>query len=418
VLRVGLTGGIACGKSHVLEQLARAGLHVLDLDRVAHRLMAAGGAANQDVARAFGTEVLAADGGVDRKALGAIVFSDAGARARLGAIVHPRVRQEEARFAASFADEPAAVVVTDAALLVEAGVHLRFDRLVVVHCAEDEQLRRLMARDGLTEPAARARIAAQMPVTEKRRFAHFLVDTAGALGETARAAEELAGELQRLAAAPRSPALVAVDAALGSLAHGPASGPRGLHPGALIHECVAAGGIELPGLAALLEPPAPGPWYRAAEPGQDGPGPEALAAPLALWAVSRGSDDEALAAAAASLARLTHLAPEAVAGACLAALAVGAWLRSGGAPADPESLLEQQLARAQGWGGAPAPGFVREAVMPAARAGRDVSAARAEAKHRGGSADLAGTLSGIGAGARPEQVPLRLLSDVLALLGR
>ena len=355
MLRVGLTGGIACGKSHVVEQLVGAGLHVLDLDRVAHRLMDAGGALTQEVARVFGPQVLAPDGGIDRKVLGAIVFGDATARARLDAIAHPLVRQEEARLAASFAEESEAVVVTDAALLVEAGLHLRFDRLVVVHCSEEDQLRRLMARDGLSAPAARARIAAQMPVGEKRRFAHFLVDTQGALEETRQAATELAADLKRLGRQPRPPAQVSLEAAVGSLAHGPQVGPRGLEPGSLLRECVLTGGIDLARLATLLAPPAQGPWYRAAQPGQAGPGPESLAAPLALWSVSRGSDDETLAAAAASLARLTHLEAEAVSGACFAALAAGAWLRSGGVPPDHEISLAQRAAAAERWGGAPVP---------------------------------------------------------------
>jgi len=137
---VGLTGGIACGKSHVLGRLAGHGLHTLDLDAVARDVTAPGSPALQEISGAFGDGVLGPDGSMDRAALAAVVFADASARARLNAIVHPRVRAEEARRAAELAGRGAAVMVTDAALLVEAGVHLRFDRLVVVHCELGQQL--------------------------------------------------------------------------------------------------------------------------------------------------------------------------------------------------------------------------------------------------------------------------------------
>jgi dephospho-CoA kinase len=166
VLRIGLTGGIACGKSRVRRRLATAGFGTLDLDAVAHEMIAPGGPAYADVVSAFGAGILASDGTVDRKALGSRVFADAAARAELNALVHPRVRDEEARRAAAHAAAGGRVFVTDAALLVEAGLHLRFDRLVVVDCDGGEQLRRLIARDRLDEAAARGRIAAPMPAAE------------------------------------------------------------------------------------------------------------------------------------------------------------------------------------------------------------------------------------------------------------
>ena len=143
MLRVGLTGGIASGKSRVLERFAAAGFVTLDLDRVAHDVMAPGGAAHAAVLAAFGRGVRAADGSIDRKKLGPIVFGDAEARERLNAIVHPCVRDEEARRLAAVPARAGAVSVSDAALLVESGGHLRYDRLVVVWCSPEEQLRRL-----------------------------------------------------------------------------------------------------------------------------------------------------------------------------------------------------------------------------------------------------------------------------------
>ena len=184
MLRVGLTGGIACGKSHVLRRLAARGFPTLDLDQASRDVVAPGEPALAAIAEAFGRRVLGPNGALDRAALGAIVFADAGARARLNAIVHPRVRAAEAAWAAARAAAGASVAVTDAALIVETGAHLRFDRVVVVHCDPVEQLARLRARDGLDEAAARARVAAQMPVAEKRLFGHFEVDTSGAVTET------------------------------------------------------------------------------------------------------------------------------------------------------------------------------------------------------------------------------------------
>jgi dephospho-CoA kinase len=128
MLRVGLTGGIACGKSHVSRRLASHGLHVLDLDAVAHAITAPGGTAYDDVVRVFGRGIVGADGAIDRKALGARVFADPEALGRLNALVHPRVRDEESRRAGELAGTEA-VLVTDAALLVESGMHTRFDRL-------------------------------------------------------------------------------------------------------------------------------------------------------------------------------------------------------------------------------------------------------------------------------------------------
>ena len=193
--------------------------------------------------------------------------------------------------------------MSDAALLVEAGVHLRFDRLVVVHCAPEEQRRRLMARDGIDEGAARARIEAQMPIEEKRRFAHLEVDTSGSLADTEAAADVLAGVLLTEAAGPR-PTLDLDRGGLSAPWLTPGRrGPRGLGPPPFLEAASRSGGLEMPALAARLQPPGGGPWYRVARGDEAEPWPEALAAPLAVWTVARGADEEWLAGAAASLAR-------------------------------------------------------------------------------------------------------------------
>lgn len=352
MLRVGLTGGIACGKSHVLARLSAAGFRCLDLDRIAHQAMAPGGSAYAEVVAAFGREMLAPDGSIDRKALGALVFADAAARGSLNAIVHPKVRAEEARQARQGGDAPA-IVVSDAALLVETGAHLRFDRLVVVHCDEAEQLRRLMDRDGVGEGAARARIAAQMPVADKRRFAHHEIDSSGTREESAAAADRLAEELKATAAGLRPRAPVPLERALGALVHGPRAGARGLDASRLFAEILNAGGIDLERLARLLDPPHPGVWYRAARHPEKGPGPETLAVPLVLWALARGGPDPAFTvAAAASVARLTHDAAPAIADACLQALLVQDVIVDGRVPVELQRRAREAASLATRWSGA------------------------------------------------------------------
>src|SRR5436309_9756538 len=202
--------------------------------------MAPGGAAHDDVVRAFGPAILGPDGAIDRKRLGDLVFVDAGARARLDSLVHPRVREEEARWAAAADRGPGTVLVTDAALLVEAGVHLRFHRMVVVHCPPELQKRRLRERDGLDAAAAEARLAAQMPIGEKRRFAHFEVDTSASFADTDRQADAPAGTLRDLARTAPAPVPVPLDRAAACLLFGPAEGPRGLDPVRVVAEIAAA----------------------------------------------------------------------------------------------------------------------------------------------------------------------------------
>ncbi len=351
MLRVGLTGGIASGKSRVLEHFAAAGFVTLDLDRVAHDVMAPGGTAHAAVLAAFGPSVRAEDGSIDRKKLGPIVFGDAKARERLNAIVHPRVRDEEAQRLAAAPHRAGAVSVSDAALLVESGGHLRYDRLVVAWCSPEEQLRRLCSRDALSEAAARTRIAAQMPSDEKRRFAHFEVDTGASIDETAARALGLAHELGELARtrAPKDPLTRERSEAV--LANSLGRGPRGLDPLQLLDRLAGEAHLEMSVLAALLEPPADGPWHGAARAAGEAPGPELLAAPLAFFcAARRGFDREFLAAAAASLARLTHRAPQAIATAVLAALVASDLLEGAQAV---ETAIEQARVAAERWGGAP-----------------------------------------------------------------
>jgi dephospho-CoA kinase len=414
MLRVGLTGGIACGKSRVLLRFAAGGLATLDLDVVAHAVMAPGGSAYDDVVGAFGPAVVAPDGTIDREALGKLVFGDPDARARLDTLVHPRVRAAEAERAARLEAEGHEVLVSDAALLVEAGVHLRFDRLVVVHCPEEEQKRRLMARDGISAEAAEARIEAQMPIGEKRRFAHLEIDTSGSLTETDAAADVLADALRTRSTREDPASPVPRERALGALVHGGARGPRGLDPGALLEAAVEGGGLEMPALARRLRPPGAAPWYRVGRPGEGEPWPEALAAALALWALARGADEEWLLGATASLARLTHDDDGAVAGACLAAL-VARSVASSGRLQPLEGRSGEAESRAHRWGGAnPAP-RVRRAVEAALAHPEDPGAAQAAAEAAQGEPGLAGALVGMAMGVAPGDADaelVRLLADI------
>jgi dephospho-CoA kinase len=207
ILRVGLTGGIASGKSTVARLFADLGADVSDADAVAHRLMEPGGEAHLLVEREFGPEVVRPDGSIDRSALGRIVFAAPERRARLEAILHPLIRAEEAAHVARLAAGGVPrIAVVNAALLVETGFWRDYDRLVVVHCPAEVQVERLMRRDGLPHDAALARIAAQMPTAAKLKVAHYAIDTGGSVDDTEARAREvfrhLSSELEVLVDGP------------------------------------------------------------------------------------------------------------------------------------------------------------------------------------------------------------------------
>jgi dephospho-CoA kinase len=188
MLRVGLTGGLASGKSTVAAFFRGLGAFHVDADRIAHELLAPGGGAEREVAARFGAGILGAGGAIDRKALASIVFSDPRALADLNAIVHPRVRDEIGRRLAEHAagGSVAPVALVDAALLVESGIDRDLDALIVVACDVETQVARAVARGGLTEAEARARIAAQMPLERKLAAADHVIDNGSSLGETER----------------------------------------------------------------------------------------------------------------------------------------------------------------------------------------------------------------------------------------
>jgi len=211
MLRVGLTGGIATGKTTVAAILRKLGCHMLDADKIAHHLIEPGAAAYEDVVREFGRGILTADGRVDRKKLGAIVFADPARLARLNAIVHPRVLETQDReLEALERGDSYAIAVVEAALLIEAGYAPKLDCLVVTWCTPEQQLERLTRQDadgvagrGLTLEQARQRIAAQMPIEEKRRMADEVIDCSGSLEHTREQVIALVDKLKRMEAEHR-----------------------------------------------------------------------------------------------------------------------------------------------------------------------------------------------------------------------
>ncbi|HTP30780.1 MAG TPA: dephospho-CoA kinase [Candidatus Acidoferrales bacterium] len=187
MLRVGLTGGLACGKSFVGEALAGMGCLLVQADELGHEVLAPGGEAYEGVVTEFGQGILAGDGAIDRRALAACVFGQPDRLERLNSLVHPAViRREEDRIAAFAARHPDGIAVVEAAILIETGSYKRFDKLILVTCSEDQQLERALRRPGAVAADVRARLSRQMPVAEKRKFADFVIDTSGEKEDTLR----------------------------------------------------------------------------------------------------------------------------------------------------------------------------------------------------------------------------------------
>lgn len=184
MLRVALTGGIATGKSYVAKQLVARGIPVIDADRLAHGVMAAGTEATATILGRFGSTIAADDGSIDRAKLGPIVFGDPSARRDLEQIVHPAVYRAIAAAVRGFElSGDAKIVVVDIPLLFETGHEQQFDRVIVTTCRPETQIQRLVAR-GLSEAAARQRLEAQLPNSEKASRADFVVRTDGTFEET------------------------------------------------------------------------------------------------------------------------------------------------------------------------------------------------------------------------------------------
>jgi dephospho-CoA kinase len=211
MLKVGLTGGIACGKSTVLEMFAARGAYVLRADLVAHQLMEPGQKLFEQVVAAFGAEIVGSDGRIDRARLAALAFPAHGLPGRiqeLNAIVHPAVLAYEDDWMRDIGEaDPGAVTVCEAALMIEAGGHRRYDRLVVVTCTDQQRVERYARRSGLSENAAQVevarRMAAQIPEQEKAKLADYVIDNSKGREELAAQVDGIWQGLHTLAAQPR-----------------------------------------------------------------------------------------------------------------------------------------------------------------------------------------------------------------------
>ncbi|HET7466578.1 MAG TPA: dephospho-CoA kinase [Candidatus Dormibacteraeota bacterium] len=188
---IGLTGGVGTGKSTVAEMLRELGATVVDADEAAHAVYAPGTPGFDAVVSEFGPDFVRDDGAIDRQRLGALVFNDEDARRRLNAIVHPLVREWMAARTVEAAERGDEIVIQDVPLLYENGLEALFSSVLLVYAPEDVQLERLVHGRGVPEDRARAMIAAQMPIDDKRRRAHHIVDNSGTREQTRAQVEEV-----------------------------------------------------------------------------------------------------------------------------------------------------------------------------------------------------------------------------------
>lgn len=195
---IGLTGGIASGKSLVAKVFRDLGGHLIDADKIVHDLLEPGQPAWKEIVEHFGKGIQLPDGCINRRKLGEIVFNDREKREFLNKCLHPRVFEAyQSRLRHLRDRQPDAVVVLDAALLVETGYHKKMDKLVVVYASEEQQLDRLMERDGFSRKQAMARIRSQMPLSEKRLHADYVIENTGTREDTERQARQIFAEFKR-----------------------------------------------------------------------------------------------------------------------------------------------------------------------------------------------------------------------------
>ena len=197
MLRVGLTGGIATGKSTVCQWLAEHGFRVIDADRIAHGLIRKGQPCFKPVVAAFGTRILDAAGEIDRNRLGEVVFNDPASLQELNALVHPEViRKILGQLDRLEESHPLSKAVVDASLMIESGFHKQFKHLIVVSCGIDQQVERLMERNRLSREQALQRIGLQWPLQAKLPLATVVIDNSGTLEQTRRQVDRLLETLE------------------------------------------------------------------------------------------------------------------------------------------------------------------------------------------------------------------------------
>lgn len=185
MLRVGLTGGLASGKSFIGRTLGDLGCLLIQADELGHRVLEPGGEAYDAVIREFGSGIVRADGVIDRPKLAAIVFHDSQRLTALNALVHPPVWARERRLLEEYAAaHPHGIAVVEAAILVETGSYRNYAKLIVAVCSEEQQIERAMSRDGMTREQVLDRLSRQMPLAEKIQYADYVIDTSGAKENT------------------------------------------------------------------------------------------------------------------------------------------------------------------------------------------------------------------------------------------
>ena len=180
MLRVGLTGGLASGKTFVGHALADLGCYLIEADKLGHDVLAPGGEAHDAVVHEFGDAILDQEGNIDRRKLSALVWDQPERLAKLNSLVHPAVwKREDQKMAEIEKSDPQAIVVVEAAILVETGSYKQFDRLIVVTCTAEQQMERAVKRGPYGKEEVRARLSRQLPLAEKIRVADYVIDTSG-----------------------------------------------------------------------------------------------------------------------------------------------------------------------------------------------------------------------------------------------
>jgi dephospho-CoA kinase len=202
MLKVGLTGGYATGKTFVASEFENLGCRLVFADQLGHTTLQPAGYAYAPTIELFGRDILLPDSTIDRKKLGSIVFNSPDLLAKLNAIVHPAVFQLEEQMLAGFAArDPSGIAIVEAAILIETGRYTHFDRLLLTSCDQETQITRGMKRDGFTREAVLARLGKQLSLEEKKRYADFVIDTSGSKEETMKQVRQIFLALKPLAEA-------------------------------------------------------------------------------------------------------------------------------------------------------------------------------------------------------------------------
>lgn len=185
MLHIGLTGGLATGKSVVGKELEALGCYVIRMDDLGHQVLLPEGEAYTAVVAEFGPEILNPDQTINRRALGERVFADPARLKRLNDLTHPAIKARAKTLRDAYAAEhPAGIIVSEAAILIETGSHKDCDRLVLAHCRSEQQIERAMQRDGLSSEEVMNRISRQMPLEDKKKYANYVIDTSGTVENT------------------------------------------------------------------------------------------------------------------------------------------------------------------------------------------------------------------------------------------